>query len=163
MRVTPLQVLPSADELITISFELQPLRKRQSDHTTNTLPAPSIPTEGRLGSRSPPATPWLLMLAIAWLRPQLWPPLVELNTSMPPPSKGTITVPFGCTAGSPPSPPAWSEEARPGPHVNPPSLDTLIITSPLPNGVDLHTMTWSIEDDERVLKAIDQVIVCRST
>jgi len=28
---------------------------------------------------------------------QLAPPFVELNTSIPPPSKGTITVPFGCT------------------------------------------------------------------
>ena len=73
------------------------------------------------------------MVAIAWLLPQLLPPLVELNTSMPPPSNGTITVPFGCTTGSPPSPPAWSEEGSPGLQVCPPSLDTLIKTSPLPN------------------------------
>src|SRR5271169_3634726 len=108
MRVTVLQVLPSADELITISFEPQAglLRKRQSDHTTNTLPAPSIAAEGRLGLRIPPASWWLMMLAMAWLLPQLAPPFVELNTSIPPPSKGTITVPFGCTTGSPPSPTA---------------------------------------------------------
>src|SRR4029077_10576866 len=132
MRVTLLQVLPSADELITMSFDGQPVRKRQSDHTTNTLPAPSIEAEGRLGLRIPPASPWLLMPAMAWLLPQLLPPSVELNTSMPPPSKGTITVPFGCTTGSPPSPNAWSADAKPGPHVKPPSLDTLIRTSPLP-------------------------------
>src|ERR1700733_14975194 len=106
MRVTALQVLASIDELITMSLVLQPLRKRQSDQTTNTLPAPSIPTEGRLGLRIPPASRWLSMLAIALLLPQLAPPLVEVNTSMPPPSNGTTTVPFGCTTGSPPSPPA---------------------------------------------------------
>jgi hypothetical protein len=32
----------------------------------------------------PPATKWLLMLAMALLAPQLWPPLVELNTPIPP-------------------------------------------------------------------------------
>src|SRR5271156_1809548 len=132
MRVTALHVLPSAEELITISFSLQPVRKRQSDHTTYTSPAPSIPADGRLGLRIPPASKWLSMLAIASLLPQLAPPFVELNTSMPPPSKGTITVPFGCTTGSPPSPPAWSDEAKPFPQVCPPSLDTLIRTSPVP-------------------------------
>src|SRR6202034_4513890 len=132
MRVTALHVLPSADELITISFELQLLRKRQSDHTTYTFPAPSIEADGRLGFRIPPATRWLSMLAICWLWPQLVPPLVELKTSMPPPSNGTITVPFGCTTGSPPSPPAWSAEGIPGLQVRPPSWDVLINTSPLP-------------------------------
>ena len=44
--------------------------------------------EGRLGLRRPAATKWLLMLAMAWLLPQLVPPLVELKTSMPPPWKG---------------------------------------------------------------------------
>jgi hypothetical protein len=34
MRATALQVVPLAEELITISFELQAVRKRQSDHTT---------------------------------------------------------------------------------------------------------------------------------
>src|SRR6266576_3725537 len=106
MRVIALQVLPSVEELMTMSLEAQPERKRQSDHTTNTLPAASILTEGRFGFRSPAATKWLWMLAMAWLRPQLMPPLVELNTSMPPPSNGTMTVPLGCTTGSPPRPPA---------------------------------------------------------
>src|ERR1700735_1836405 len=132
MRVTALQVLPSEEELTTMSFSAQFLRKRQSDHTTNTLPAPSMLAEGRLGFRIPPASKWLSMLAIRWLLPQLLPPFVELKTSMPPPSKGTITVPFGCTSGSPPKPPAWSDEARPLLQVCPPSLDTLIKTSPLP-------------------------------
>src|ERR1039457_951531 len=85
IRVTALHVLPSEDELITISFSLQPVRNRQSDHTTKTLPAPSIEADGRLGFRIPPASPWLVMLAICWLLPQLAPPFVELNTSMPPP------------------------------------------------------------------------------
>src|SRR5579859_2208473 len=95
MRVTALQVLPSVDELITISLEAQPERKRQSDHTTKTLPAPSMLADGKLGLRRPAATKWLWMLAIAWLFPQLTPPLLELKTSMPPPSKGTMTVPLG--------------------------------------------------------------------
>src|ERR1017187_8479168 len=132
MRVTALQVLPSVEELMTMSLEAQPERKRQSDHTTKTLPAPSMLADGRLGLRRPAATKWFWMLAMAWLLPQLTPPLLELKTSMPPPSKGTMTVPFGCTTGSPPRPPARSEEARPGPQVNPPSLETLISTSPEP-------------------------------
>src|SRR5580704_16527666 len=86
MRVTALQVLPSEEELTTMSFSAQFLRKRQSDHTTNTLPAPSMLAEGRLGFRIPPASKWLSMLAISWLLPQLLPPFVELKTSMPPPS-----------------------------------------------------------------------------
>src|SRR5260221_5788128 len=132
MRVTALQVVPSEEVLMTMSLEAQPERKRQSDQTTKTLPAPSMLADGKLGLRSPAATKWLWMLAIALLRPQLTPPLVELNTSMPPPSKGTMTVPFGCTTGSPPSPPARSGEARTGPQVSPPSLQTLIRTSPDP-------------------------------
>src|SRR6266496_5165915 len=106
MRVTALQVFPSVELLITMSLEEQPERKRQSDHTTKTLPPPSMLTEGKLGLRKPPATKWEEMPEITWLRPQLVPPLVELNTSMPPPSNGTMTVPLGCTTGSPPSPPA---------------------------------------------------------
>src|SRR5437660_121733 len=106
MRVTALQALPSVEELMTMSLEAQPERKRQSDHTTKTLPAPSMLTEGKLGLRKPAATKWLWILAMAWLRPQLTPPLLELNTSIPPPSKGTMTVPLGCTTGSPPRPPA---------------------------------------------------------
>src|ERR1035437_4129528 len=132
MRVTALQVLPSVDVLMTMSLEAQPERKRQSDHTTKTLPAPSILTEGKLGLRKPAATKWLEMLAMAWVLPQLIPPLVELNTSMPPPSKGTMAVPLGCTTGSAQRPPAGPEEARPGPQVCPPSLETLIRTSPEP-------------------------------
>src|ERR1039458_5717927 len=42
MRATALQVLPSVEELMTMSLEAQPERKRQSDHTTKTLPAPSM-------------------------------------------------------------------------------------------------------------------------
>src|SRR5579862_3971041 len=133
MRVTALQVFPSEELLMTMSLEAHPVRKRQSDQTTKTLPAPSMLADGRLGLRSPAATKWLWMLAIALLLPQLTPPLEELNTSMPPPSNGTMTVPFGCTTGSPPSPPAWSDDARPGPQVSPPSLETLIRTSPVPN------------------------------
>src|SRR3981081_1113479 len=106
MRVTALHVLPSDEVLMTMSLELHPERKRQSDHATKTLPAPSIADDGKFGSRRLPATKWLLMVAMAWLLPQVLPPSVERNTSMPPPSKGTTTVPLGCTTGSPPSPPA---------------------------------------------------------
>src|SRR3981081_1981349 len=106
MRVTALHVLPSDEVLMTMSLELHPERKRQSDHATKTLPAPSIADDGKFGSRRPPATKWLVMVAIARVRTPVLHASVERNTSMPPPSKATTTVPLGCTTGSPPSPPA---------------------------------------------------------
>src|SRR5690349_14093667 len=104
MRVTGDQVVPSDEELITMSLDEQPVRKRQSDQTTNTFPAPSISAEGRLGLRIPPASRWLLMVAMETLRCQVLPPSVDLMESMPNPSNGTMTVPLGWTKGSPPSP-----------------------------------------------------------
>jgi len=68
IRVTALHVFPSDDELITISFSLHPVRNRQSDHTTYTLPAPLIEADGRFGSVSA-RHKWLSMLAICWLLP----------------------------------------------------------------------------------------------
>src|SRR5882672_1295571 len=122
MRVTALHVLPSEDELITISFDGQPVRKRQSDQTTNTLPAPSIAAEGRLGLRNPPATKWLLMPATAWLLPQLAPPFVKRNNHRAIRLHHRFTAkPARVIRGSQSGPPGLSA-----------SLDTLIRTSPVP-------------------------------
>ena len=50
-----------------MSLDAHPERKRQSDQTTKTLPAPSMLTDGKFGLRRPAATKWLWMLAMAWL------------------------------------------------------------------------------------------------
>src|SRR5258705_390149 len=83
MRATALQVDPSEEELMTMSLEAHPERKRQSDHTTKTLPAPSMLAEGRLGLRRPAATKWLWTLAIALLLPQLRPVVERLTATSP--------------------------------------------------------------------------------
>src|SRR5579862_7763287 len=132
IRTGAVHVVPFADVLNTMSFELQPVRKRQSDQATNTLPAPSIPAVGRFGLRIPPASRWLSMDDTSTLLPHELPPLVDVKALMPDPSKGTTTVPFGCTSGSPPKPKAWSDDPFPAPQVMPPSLETLIRTSPVP-------------------------------
>src|SRR5215472_13783843 len=95
------------------------------------FPAPSISAEGKLGLRRPPACPWLMILEMVTVLLQLWPPSVERNAAMAPPSNGTTTVPLGCTSGWPPRPPAWSTLGLPGPHVCPPSVDVLIRTCPV--------------------------------
>src|SRR6516165_45844 len=68
----------------------------------------------------------------ATVAPQEAPPLVLLNeriSSLPAKdSKGTTTVPLGCTTGCPPSPVAPPLGARAGPQVRPPSVEVFIIT-----------------------------------
>src|SRR6266568_4575160 len=77
MRVTGDQVRPSVEVVMTISFDVQPVRKRQSCHTTYTLPCGSISAEGRGLVRRFPATPWVLTEAAVTALLQLAPPLVE--------------------------------------------------------------------------------------
>src|SRR5690242_7065133 len=110
MRVTADHVVPFVDVLITMSFDEQPDRKRQSCHTTYTLPCGSISADGIGSVRRLPATPWSVTLATFTLLPQLLPPSVETKERMPPKLAlvGTITRPLGCTSGWPPSPLAKS-------------------------------------------------------
>jgi hypothetical protein len=48
-----------------MSLEAQLVRKRQSDHTTKTLPAPSMLADGKSGLRRPAPAKSLSMLAMA--------------------------------------------------------------------------------------------------
>src|SRR4051812_41264947 len=136
MRTTVVQVAPSVEVLITMSLELHPLRKRQSCQATNTLPAPSISAEGRGPVRRPPATVCLLTEAMVTGVLQVEPPLVDRNARIEVSlalAIGTITVPLGCTTGWPPIPVALPPVFLATPHVNPPSVDVLIlIRLPLP-------------------------------
>lgn len=56
-RLTADQVVPVVDLLYTMSFDEQPVRKRQSGHITYTLPAASIADEIKPALRRPPASP----------------------------------------------------------------------------------------------------------
>src|SRR5262249_24705927 len=101
------QCVPSTLVLINTSSDEQPVRKRQSDHTTYTFPEPSISADGQSGLRSPPSSPSLLPLAIVTLFPHVLPSTVETNDATPKnPEYGSTTVPSGRTSGCPPSPPA---------------------------------------------------------
>src|SRR3954451_21356044 len=101
MRLTALQFTPSAELLKTMSFEVQFLRKRQSCHATNTLPAPSISAVGSGLVRRSPAAAEERIAEIVTARDQDAPPSVELNAASLPLrlSNGTTTVPLGCTSG----------------------------------------------------------------
>src|SRR4051794_13080855 len=113
--------------LMTMSFVLQPRRKRQSFHTTYTVPAPSISADGKGPSRRPPATASCRMVAIVVTALQLTPPLVELKAPIALSfalSIGTITVPSGRTTGCPPITPVLFVDGIL--QVCPPSVDVLI-------------------------------------
>src|SRR4029077_21237302 len=63
------------------------------------------------------------------------PPSVEANAMMPlPPSSGTITVPFGWTSGSPPSPASPLAVVAAADQCAPPSVDVLIMIRSPPAG-----------------------------
>src|SRR5271165_232516 len=138
MRVTAVQVTPSIDVLYTRSFVEQLagiVRKRQSSHTTQTVPAPSTAADGKGPLRIPPASLWTCMFEIVPGALQLSPPLLETKADMrvvkpvPTPTSvsiGTTTVPFGCTRGWPPIPWARFAVGVGGPQVSPPSTEVLI-------------------------------------
>src|SRR5215471_9446401 len=130
-RTGAAHVLGPVDLASTMSLLVHPVRNRQSAQVTYTMPAPSTAAEGSGDSRSDPATPWCLMLETRTVAPQEAPPLVLLNERISPlaqDSKGTTTVPLGCTTGCPPSPVAPPLGARAGPQVRPPSVEVFIIT-----------------------------------
>src|SRR4029453_3988652 len=95
MRTGEVQVVPLVEVLMTMSFEEQPARKRQSGQTTESFPGRAAPVEGRyVGVRTPPATPCVMRLAMGVVRVQDCPPLSEPNMKSDPPSEaGTPTMP----------------------------------------------------------------------
>src|SRR5262245_14166578 len=131
IRALGVHAMPSVEVDMTMSLELQPVRKLQSCQTTKTLPWPSTSAEGRGDVRRLPATPCSLTLAIATEACQVAPPSIERNERMlAPPSYGTITLPFGCTTGCPPRPVSRPPVGVAGPQVRPPSVDVLMNISP---------------------------------
>ena len=124
------------DVLITMSLDEQPLRKRQSCQTTNTLPAPSISADGSGPVRRPPATVCLLTALMVTGVLQVEPPLVERKARIDVSvalAIGTITVPLGATTGCPPMPVAFPPVFLAAPQVRPPSVEVLILMRlPLP-------------------------------
>src|SRR4051794_8345421 len=127
-RLTALQFTPSADVLKTMSFDVQFFRKRQSSHATYTLPAPSISATGSGLVRSGPATPANRVSEIVAALDHVAPPSVERNAASLPfrLSNGTITLPFGCTSGCPPSPFSFPAGGTGVLQVLPPSVDVLM-------------------------------------
>src|SRR5919198_4620796 len=113
MRTGAVQVVPSVDVLMTMSFSAQPERKRQSDQTTYTFPAASISAEGSVGERMPPASLWFEIVAIVAAFVQVTPPSDEtrertcVSDEL---SIGMITLPLGCTTGWPPMTPRFGTE-----------------------------------------------------
>ena len=96
MRLTALHFLPSVEVLITISFELQPLRKRQSHQITYAFPAASIRSGGQIREAAEVAIfRMVVTLEMTSVELQVLPPSVERKASMPPPENGTMTVPLG--------------------------------------------------------------------
>src|SRR2546421_4292353 len=98
MRRGSVQCTPSVDEMITRSFVAQLGSKRQSDHTTYTLPALSISAVGRGPARIPPGSTIARICAASTTRLQLFPPSVERKDSIAVRKQspiGTITVPLG--------------------------------------------------------------------
>src|SRR5258705_1260029 len=79
MRTTVVQVVALVEVLITMSLDVQPVRKRQSCQTTYTFPEPSISAEGSGPVRRPPATVCLLTALIVTAEVQVDPPLIERN------------------------------------------------------------------------------------
>src|SRR5437773_3524569 len=127
-RETSDQLTPSEDVLNTMSFEVHLARKRQSSHATYALPEASISAVGNGLVRRLPAAGWKAIWEMFASFVQLWPPSVERNAAIVPfrLSKGTITVPFGCTSGCPPIPCGWPAVPTGVDQVTPPSLDVLM-------------------------------------
>src|SRR5919109_3041017 len=128
MRVTWLQLTPSAELLNTMSLAEQRGSKRQSSHATNTLPSASISALGSGLVRRPPEFGWKLIRAIGTCLDHVWPPSVDWKAAIVPLrlSNGTITVPSGCTTGCPPIPFAWPAGETGVLQVCPPSEDVLM-------------------------------------
>jgi hypothetical protein len=134
-RAASVQLTPSDERLNTMSFELHLLRNRQSSQATNAVPSAAISALGRGLVRRLPATPWKRMLPTVTALVHEAPPLVERKASIFPfsASKGTMTVPSGCTTGWPPRPLSWPAVSMGVLQVRPPSVEVPISTrSPSP-------------------------------
>src|SRR5215472_10205895 len=92
----PFHVIPSAEVLITRSFEEQAARKLQSCHTTYTVPAASTCADGSASVRRLPRTVRGFAEATATGVSQVAPPFVEENDAIAEPlvRKGTTTFPL---------------------------------------------------------------------
>ena len=77
IRIGDVHVNGSVAVLMTMSFELQPERKRQSCQTTYTRPSASTSAEGSAEVRRFPATVWSVTRLIETGLVQLAPPSVE--------------------------------------------------------------------------------------
>src|SRR5690242_5302169 len=133
IRIGPVQVKPLADVDMTMSFDVQPVRKRQSCQTTYTVPWPSTSADGSAEVRRLPATGCSLTFATWTTSSQLMPPLTERNDWIPAPAYGTITSPFGWTTGWPPRPVGESVGWVGALQVSPPSVEVLMkIAPPIP-------------------------------
>src|SRR5712692_9882424 len=94
-----------------MSLALQPVENRQSCQAVYTVPAPSISADGSGEVRRLPAFGCTLTCETFSDLSQLAPPFSEVKAAMVfcRLSKGTTTVPFGCTTGWPPRP--WTVSA----------------------------------------------------
>src|SRR5580704_1223643 len=133
MPAGAVQLLPSDDVLITMSFDAQFMRKRQSCHTTYTRPEASTAAEGSDDVRRLPATMWSVMVEIITVLLHVAPPSLEVKASICVPSAfsiGTTTNPLAPTIGWPPTPVARSAVLTAALHVWPPSAEVLIQIKP---------------------------------
>src|SRR5438128_8808311 len=129
IRAGSVHTSPSVDVLMTRSFDLQPRRNRQSDHTTYTLPAASISAVGSGPLRKPPAVLWSRIRAIVIGPVHDAPPFVDLKARTAfsnALSIGITTVPSGCTTGWPPITPCRGN--TPCVHVRPPFRENATCT-----------------------------------
>src|SRR5438094_6445609 len=110
---------------MTRSFELHPVRNRQSYQTTYTFPLLSRSAVGMSRARTPPAGTCTKIGEIEKGPANAWPPSVDTNDSIlvrDPFAMGTMTSPSGWTSGWP-----WSTDEPvgtcEGDQVPPPSVD----------------------------------------
>src|SRR5262249_20183147 len=107
------------------SFEEQPERKRQSSHTAYTVPAPSTAAVG-LCSAFIPFTTWFCRVLKVTGAVQDAPPFVERYAMREEVKVATTTtVPSGRRTGWTSYPTALLTVETAGPHVAPPSMETL--------------------------------------
>src|SRR3972149_11486231 len=98
------QVTPSTEVLITMSFDEQAARKRQSAQATYTWPLASPSAEGSTGARIPVGS-WDCSEETTTAGLKLAPPSVERIASTLLPATPVVTrVPSGCTTGRTPTP-----------------------------------------------------------
>src|SRR5439155_18736245 len=119
---------PSDDLLNTMSLAAQWGRKRQSSQVTKMLPAASTSAVGSGVVGRPPPTSWKRVLPIVTALVHEAPPSFDRKAAIVGLrlSKGTTTVPSGCTSGWPPRPLSWPAVSIGVLHVSPPSVDVLI-------------------------------------